>query len=607
MIPLQARVTVIALYAVFLASIAGVSLNVARDYLAGNIVVFAAQVVFLGLIVSGLVTFLMVRSLPVTRALYSAGIIVLIGGLIYTGGGTRGFGLLYIIAGFAALYFILGFRLSLLIPLIVLVGFIIRIPLGSFNSESFLNNPDLVTSYSFVIVISTILGIATIFFQHTLLSHMYTIAYTDEITSLGNRKRYEILGRNLIAANKQQAAHPGFSIIGVKVLHFSRINSFRGTQTGDMVLKHLALHLRETDPLSCTAFRYSGTVFFVLCRTTDVSTLELLAADVLKFSRKPIVLDQGSVSLELIMTITRFPEDAATIEDLTANVLTSFSRYGKNVNSISFFDRSIHRSEAQKYAVIEQLHHALKNDEFQLVFHPKINIETGRAHGAEILLRWNNAMLGRVEPSLFIPIAEEIGIINEITEWITHEAIAAIERIIEQFHADAANLVHAINLSVLSLSDQRFAHALTSLLEEVAVDPRTIEFEITESVMLSDDPAIQSTLHFLTGRGFRIAIDDFGTGYSSLSYLHKLHAHNLKIDREFIGQIRSSEDRIPIVDAIISMAQSMMMEITAEGVEYEYQEAYLRDRNCTLAQGWLYAKPLTLDDYISWLGTHVVP
>jgi len=199
-----------------------------------------------------------------------------------------------------------------------------------------------------------------------------------------------------------------------------------------------------------------------------------------------------------------------------------------------------------------------------------------------------------VPPGVFIPLAEESELIRDITRWVVAAAFKELRSL-------GKDLVHAINLSPRDLSDPSFNTCLRDLIAASGLDSGRIEFEITEGVMMDENPVIQHTLEVIRSSGCRLAIDDFGTGYSSLSYLHRLRAQNLKIDQSFIMQLNESNPSSPVVDAIISMALSLGLDITAEGVETPFQEAYLRERGCTYCQGWLYAKPLPLENYRTML------
>ncbi|AFG37078.1 putative bifunctional diguanylate cyclase/phosphodiesterase [Spirochaeta africana] len=599
MSPLQARVTVLAVYTVGLAGVLGVAVNIARDYAAGNYIVVVVLAVFLTCILAGLAMFLVTRSLTPPRVCYAAGILVLVAGLIYSAGGTRGFGLFYIMTGYSVLYFILGLRGSLAVPLLVLIGSSLRIQLGQFPPESFLHDPDFTASYQFVVWVSAVLGMATILAQHLLITYLSNIAYRDELTGLANRNRYELLIPRLAA--RYNLGHPGFAIIGIKLLQFARVNSFRGARFADDLIALTAERIRQAANSEDVIVRYTGTVFFVVTAAAAVDQLEQQAQNILAAVQKPVHHTGKTLSLQGVVTITLFPQDGLSIEHLTGNLMSGFSRRRSKPGTVSFYDETQHRVEARRFVMIEELRSAIRREELRLVFHPKVNLQDNRCHGAEILLRWYNPVFGEVEPGVFIPLAEEAGVIREITRWVAETTVHSLQHLLSSLPARAQQLIHAINLSPMDLSDPGFCEFLTALLHRNPLDPRSLEFEITEGVMMDQSAEIQHTLAYLRSKGYRIAIDDFGTGYSSLSYLHQIQAQNLKIDREFIRQITGPEAHSPVVDAIISMAGSLQLDITAEGVEYQYQADYLTARGCTYAQGWLYSQPLALDDYINWL------
>jgi len=265
---------------------------------------------------------------------------------------------------------------------------------------------------------------------------------------------------------------------------------------------------------------------------------------------------------------------------------------------VSFYDEERHRSEMKRYDMVQELRQAIRLGELRLVYHPKSRLSDGSAHGAEVLLRWRSRRFGEVSPAVFVPLAEESDLILEITRWVVSTAFDDLR----DLESMGCRIVHAINLSPKDLREDGFQAFIEAERARSGVDPSSVEFEITEGVMMDENPAMQRNLDFLRQSGYRLALDDFGTGYSSLSYLHRLRASNLKIDRSFITRLNESNPSSPVVDAIISMALSLRLEVTAEGVETAFQEAYLRERRCTYGQGWLYSTPLPLNEYRAYLG-----
>lgn len=674
--PLQTRVSIIALYAAVLASLAALPYNLYSDYVNQAYTLMAFQLVFMALGLMGLVSFWALRSLTTIRVFFSAALIILATGLIINAGGVRGLGFFYFVVGYAILYYVLGLVGGIVLPLYIWGGTLIRISLGNFHPESYLNDPDFYTTYLVLLSVATILGIFAVLYQHFIIRHLYRLAYIDDVTGLPNRKRLELLVSQWMRSHRHGGA--SFSLLGIKLHNFAQVNSFQGALSADHVLETLGNRITSVCGVQDSPGRYTGTVFLVLTPKTDFLELEEMGSRFLERIQKPVDLDGHSVGVQASVSITRYPQDADRYETLMANIMAGFSRLAGQPGFVSFFDESIHQAEARRYTMLGELRHAVANQELHLVYQPKIHLASGGCHGAEVLLRWNSTLFGPVGPDVFIPLAEEGGLIQSITRWVIQTAFSQISRLgaLTAPRGRHPGLVHAINLSPLDLSDPAFREFLGSLefardeekpdtargtLEftateqgsapapktpehprpgegttptpeadpvqgegtEVAsgsgatlepgmeseagvdggsgVDPAMVEFEITEGILMDESATVQSNLEFIRSRGFRIAIDDFGTGYSSLSYLHRLRASNLKIDRSFIQPINESNPQSPIVDAVISMAKTLSLSTTAEGVETPFQRDYLLSRACDLAQGYLYARPMDFESYRSWL------
>jgi sensor c-di-GMP phosphodiesterase-like protein len=281
-------------------------------------------------------------------------------------------------------------------------------------------------------------------------------------------------------------------------------------------------------------------------------------------------------------------------------MMSIFDRGGNIPGQVTFFNEEQLRKERQRFIISEALREADLDREFSLHYQPKILTSHGGCAGAEVLLRWNSSRMGPMPPAQFISVAEENGYIRLITRWILQRCFSDLKQI--QDLPQAEGFVHAINLSVADLKDPAFLPTLQMIMAEKTVDPRFFEFELTEGMLIDENPQIRETLEGLTRMGFRLAIDDFGTGYSSLSYLNTLKVHNIKIDQSFIQQITGQPgESHPVVDAIISMGLAMGLEITAEGVETEAQYTYLKERGCQMVQGWLFSRALPLDVYQAYL------
>jgi EAL domain-containing protein (putative c-di-GMP-specific phosphodiesterase class I) len=248
----------------------------------------------------------------------------------------------------------------------------------------------------------------------------------------------------------------------------------------------------------------------------------------------------------------------------------------------------------ERQTMEEDLRRALDRQEFALHYQPKINLKTGAIVGSEALLRWTHPTRGSVSPAKFIPAAEDCGLIVQIGNWVLREACRQAKAWVD---ADLPAMTVSVNVSALQFQREEFLESLLSILNEAGLDPKLLEVEVTESLLMQRPEFTASTLQSLREVGIQVDIDDFGTGYSSLSYLHKFPLDSLKIDQTFVRQITLNPDGTSIVKAIISMGQSLKLKIIAEGVETVEELEFLHALGCDEAQGYLFSRPVTPDKF----------
>jgi diguanylate cyclase len=258
----------------------------------------------------------------------------------------------------------------------------------------------------------------------------------------------------------------------------------------------------------------------------------------------------------------------------------------------------------ERQTVEADLRGALKRQEFVLHYQPKINLQTGRITGAEALIRWLHPNRGLVPPLQFIPIAEESDLILPIGQWVLKEACRQVQDWIDAgLHATPV----AVNVSSLEFRSEGFLESLRAILKDTRLDPRYLELELTESVLMQHAESSVSVLSMLKSIGVRLAVDDFGTGYSSLSYLKRFPIDSLKIDQSFVRDITTDTNDATIVSAVISMARSLKQCVIAEGVETEEQIAFLQAHSCDEAQGFYFSKPVIANQFAKLLETGIAP
>jgi len=270
--------------------------------------------------------------------------------------------------------------------------------------------------------------------------------------------------------------------------------------------------------------------------------------------------------------------------------------------SYQFFKPAMNARAVERQAIEEGLRRALERHEFAVHYQPKINLRTGKITGAEALLRWTHPIRGLVSPAQFIPIAEACGLILPIGNWVLREACQQARAWVD---AGLPLVTMAVNISAIQLRDENFLEGIFAILQDTGLDPRFLELELTESVLMKRAESSESILKALRAREVRVAVDDFGTGYSSLSYLRKFSIDALKVDQSFVRQITTTPDETTIVAAVISMARSLKLRVVAEGVETREELAFLQAHQCDEAQGYYFGRPVLPEQFAALLTTGI--
>jgi EAL domain-containing protein (putative c-di-GMP-specific phosphodiesterase class I)/ActR/RegA family two-component response regulator len=326
-----------------------------------------------------------------------------------------------------------------------------------------------------------------------------------------------------------------------------------------------------------------------------------VAERVLEAVSEPISWDDNELVVTLSIGILIFPEQADDIEMLLRNVALATAQakqLGRNRCEIYSSQSEPHLAAAASFE--SELHQAIERDELRMYLQPKVDVATGRVMGAEALLRWQRPSHGLISPGLFIPLAEETGLIMPFGSWILREACEQLARWGE---AGWDSLSISVNVASLQLKGGNLFDEVRSVLSATGVAPSRLILELTESAVFENAEANIKILHMIRALGVRLSLDDFGTGFSSLSYLQQLPIDELKIDRSFIMSIESEMDEAPIVPAIIAMAWRLGLQIVVEGIENEAQLHYIERHQCDIYQGFLFAKPMPQDEFFEKLRT----
>nr|WP_321304747.1 EAL domain-containing protein [uncultured Sphaerochaeta sp.] len=421
---------------------------------------------------------------------------------------------------------------------------------------------------------------------------LYKLAYYDSLTGLPSRDYFiEKLQQSLERADKH---HKRVGIIFIDFDSFKAINDTAGHMVGDLVLQLISQRLTKRIGKKGTLARFGGDEFLV--EIPDLETDEPIHAmieSIMETLKKPAVIDDEEYHVSASIGIAVYPDDGESPDTLIKNAdIAMYEAKGRGKNQAVFCTDDIKDSTTMNHTLVNNLYWALDRDELHLLYQPKISLETNKIIGFEALLRWNNSEYGVVNPEVFIPMAEQTGMIRPFGLWVIRTACQQIQ----QFNEWAGReLSISINISLIQLRDPSMVEHMAAILEETHTPPHFVEVEITESIAFQDEPFIMEQLRKMKELGISIAIDDFGTGYSSFSRLRTFPIDLIKIDIEFVRAISSNlhKDQA-IIRSIIQLAKNLGLKVLAEGVETEEQLWFLKEQGCDFIQGFLFYTPLTV-------------
>ncbi len=431
---------------------------------------------------------------------------------------------------------------------------------------------------------------------------IYQMAYYDSLTGLPNRLLFQDRLRQVIKHSERERNTN--AVLFLDVDNFKRINDTFGHTVGDNLLREVAARLehviRKSDAVSRQHLgnmfaRLGGDEFTVLL--SDIQEIE----DALKVAERintsisiPFALGNHEVFVTVSTGIAIYPADGNDCDTLLKNADSAmYHAKEQGKNNYQFYMQSMNARAFEILEMENDLRKALENNELLLYYQPQIDIIHGKVIGVEALIRWQHPEKGLVSPAEFIPVAEKNGLINPIGEWVIRTACAQIRA----WHAAGMSAMPvSVNIASQQFQQQDFIQIITDSLDYSGISSADLILEITESTLMENTEAVSNKLQEVTDLGVKLSIDDFGTGYSSLNYLKRFPIHAIKIDYSFIKEVNTDPDDAAIVEAIISMANSLKLEIVAEGVETEEQLEFLRIKGCSLVQGFLFSRPLPADE-----------
>ena len=420
------------------------------------------------------------------------------------------------------------------------------------------------------------------------------LARHDLLTRLPNR--FLLRDRAEQAFAHAMRAETRVALLLLDLDHFKHINDSLGHPAGDALLQTCADRLRSTTRDTDTVSRQGGDEFLVLL--TDLRDSDDIAPIVEKIMHtlaRPCLLAGQEMSLSCSVGLAVYPEDGTDFDTLIRNAdAAMYNAKEAGRNTFRFYSQQMNEDAMQRLDIQNRLRRALDRDEFVLHYQPLIDLGDSRIVGAEALIRWNCPELGMQPPGVFIPVAEDSGLIVEIGEWVLREACRQARAWQDAGHRE---LVLAVNLSPLQFTRGNLVETVRLALADSGANPALIELEITENVLVKDTEQVLATVRQLHAMGLRLAIDDFGTGYSSLAYLRRFAVEKLKIDQSFVRDLPTDPDAGAIVRAIIQMAKSLKIAVLAEGVETADIAHDLRLLGCDYAQGYYFGRPMPADAF----------
>ena len=415
------------------------------------------------------------------------------------------------------------------------------------------------------------------------------LAITDPLTNLFNRRAIKEKTAELSARASRRGKSVAFLMIDLD--GFKKVNDIYGHDCGDLLLREIADRMRDVVPPSSVLARLGGDEFgiCVMFEPEYPETIDQVAEELVDAIARPVPMSESSQTVTASIGISRPEHDCDSIDMLMRRAdIALYAAKKSGRNRYSWFDNGMEIEIRSRNSLEGDIRSAIANDEFVPFFEQQIDLNTGELVGFEMLARWVSPVRGLISPYDFIPVAEETGMIGDLSMNIVRKAL------LEAKNWDP-KLTMSVNISPVQLKDPWLSQKIVKILVETGFPANRLEVEITESSLFQNLALAQSIVGSLKNQGIRIALDDFGTGYSSLAHLRALPFDRIKIDRTFISSMLDNAESAAIVNAIAGLGLSLQVEVTAEGIEDENVIARLKELGCGQGQGWLYGQPLNSD------------
>ena len=423
-------------------------------------------------------------------------------------------------------------------------------------------------------------------------------ALHDSLTGLPNRTLLqERIEYDIQMAERDNST---VSLLMLDIDRFKEVNDTLGHHIGDRLLIHIGKRLqgvlREVD----TVARLGGDEYAVVLNNANADVAVKVARKILDAMEKTITVDQYQLYVSLSIGVAIYPQHGDDAVALLQHADVAMYNAKQNQIGCSVYAPDEDTYSLMRLEMINELREAIEKDRLELHFHPIIDIKENRPYGVECLLRWNHARFDNISPQKTVELAEHTGLIHALTYWVLETALCELHKL----HEDGYSLSLAVNISANNLKDSEFYAKVKSLLEKYTIPEGLLVFEITESAMMANPLRATELLEQLDELGIKLAVDDYGTGFSSLAYLKQLPVDELKIDRTFVAGMEHHDSDKTIVHSTIELAHNLGLQVTAEGVNGESAVAQLREWGCDRVQGFMYSRPLPLQDLRDWLDNY---
>ena len=419
------------------------------------------------------------------------------------------------------------------------------------------------------------------------------LAYEDALTGLMNRTAFG-------SALREALREAGGASIGVAVINlhrFRRINEHLGYSVGDAVLTEIAARIAAVPSVRSAVARLAADQFAAFTKLTDREGLHAWGTSLLLALAEPVIVEAQPIDISATLGLVLAVEGEVSHDELMRCADLALDCARREKRALAIYQEALQPAARDQLSLLGELRHAVEHAELRLYFQPKIELRTGRVAGAEVLLRWQHPARGLLTPVDFIPFAEQTGYIRWLTRWTLDHSMAQAA----QWHRAGMALNLAVNISSEDIGDARFDSRVASLLSRHQLPPSLLTLELTETGFIEDPTRALRMLEAIAALGVGLSIDDFGTGYSSLSHLARMPVDEMKIDRSFIQSLESDPEFATVVRSAIEMGHGLGLKVVAEGIESAAAANRLREFGCDIAQGYFYAKPMPLEDFVAWM------